>query len=206
MLSELYSLINLHFNEQELRELCFFLNIRYDNLAGYNKSNKVLAMELVEHCDRHGILSNLLTICQRERPHIKWHSNNRAVSQSELILIVEDDPDWQEHIMSILKSANYTVEVVSEYTSAIRILSHIKPSALILDANLGGAEGLRLIPKAKGLGIPVIVVTGSTDSDTANIALVDQGAEAFFSKGNLVDHTEKFLQRIAEAIMKYARF
>ena len=60
--------IDKHFNENELRDLCFELDIDYDALAGDQKSAKV--RELVSYFERRGSLSELIQTCHNSRPQI----------------------------------------------------------------------------------------------------------------------------------------
>ena len=69
-LPSLYSLLDQHFNEEELRTLCFHLGIAYDSLGGRGKAaNARELIELLQHQQR---LSELLTIVRRLRPKITW--------------------------------------------------------------------------------------------------------------------------------------
>ena len=60
------------FSLDELRALCFELNIEFENLRGETREAKALA--LVEFCERRGLVDRLLTICARERPSHTWTS------------------------------------------------------------------------------------------------------------------------------------
>jgi hypothetical protein len=64
--------IRNHFNLGELKELCFNLQIDYEDLPGEGKSDK--ARELVSYCQRHGLLMSLVKQCEALRPHIPWQS------------------------------------------------------------------------------------------------------------------------------------
>jgi hypothetical protein len=55
---------------QELRSLCFDLNIEFEILAGNSLEEK--AMELISYCSRRGRLSELIAHCHELRPHITW--------------------------------------------------------------------------------------------------------------------------------------
>jgi hypothetical protein len=55
-----------HFNEQELRTLCFKLGIDYDDLVAQGRENK--ARELVTYMARRSRLDELIAAIQRERP------------------------------------------------------------------------------------------------------------------------------------------
>ncbi|HEX6386131.1 MAG TPA: hypothetical protein VF177_15780 [Anaerolineae bacterium] len=60
------------FNGEELRTLCFDLNVDYDDLPGENKSAKV--RELIARQRRNGRLPELITELKRRRPRIHWQS------------------------------------------------------------------------------------------------------------------------------------
>jgi hypothetical protein len=62
----LFDFIKLHFDNRELRHLCFCLDIDYDNLNGLGNWEK--ARELVTYCERHGKTDQLARICQSQRP------------------------------------------------------------------------------------------------------------------------------------------
>ena len=55
------------FNETELRDLCFDLQINLDSLPGSGTSAK--AREIIEFCLRQGRLEELIAYCQQARPN-----------------------------------------------------------------------------------------------------------------------------------------
>jgi formylglycine-generating enzyme required for sulfatase activity len=59
-----------HFNDSELRTLCFDLDVNYDALAGLGTVDK--ARELIAYLERRGRISELVETCQRLRPHVTW--------------------------------------------------------------------------------------------------------------------------------------
>ena len=68
--SQLLQVLKDHFNDSELHDLGFQLDIDYEGLSGDNKSDK--ARELVAYCNRHGRLTDLATIIKRLRPRVVW--------------------------------------------------------------------------------------------------------------------------------------
>ena len=64
---QLRQLLTTHFNESELRDLCFDLRVDYDSLPGEGKGDK--ARELVAYLERRGRTSELLDACLRLRPN-----------------------------------------------------------------------------------------------------------------------------------------
>jgi hypothetical protein len=66
----LLSLLNAQFDENELRDLCFDLNISYENLGGQGKSANARA--LIEYAERHGGTDDLVACCRVLRPKAPW--------------------------------------------------------------------------------------------------------------------------------------
>lgn len=62
--------IGTYFNLGEIQLLCFQLNIEYENIEGSTRTEK--SMMLIQYCKRHGLLHELVTLCQRNRPHLDW--------------------------------------------------------------------------------------------------------------------------------------
>jgi len=62
---KLRQFIALYFNDSELRDLYFELDIDYDSLPGEGKRDK--ARELVAFCGRHDKFRPLAALCQEQR-------------------------------------------------------------------------------------------------------------------------------------------
>jgi len=58
------------FDESELRDLCFDLEIDFDGLQGEGKGDKV--RELLAYVERRGRTNELLELCRRLRPNVSW--------------------------------------------------------------------------------------------------------------------------------------
>ena len=67
--TRLFHSIDSHFNDSELRDLCFELGVDYDNLSGDNKRDK--ARELVEWMKRYDRLEELTELLTNKRPHLR---------------------------------------------------------------------------------------------------------------------------------------
>lgn len=59
-----------HFNLSEIKDICFSLDIRYEDLAGDTHLDKT--RELVEFAKRTQVMSRLIAVCQDIRPTINW--------------------------------------------------------------------------------------------------------------------------------------
>jgi hypothetical protein len=69
-LAELRRLLIAHFDESELRDLCFELAIDYEDLPGQGKRSK--CRELVTYVRRRGLTSKLVAECRKQRPNVEW--------------------------------------------------------------------------------------------------------------------------------------
>lgn len=58
------------FNLEELADLCFQLQIPFDEISGTNLQAK--ARELIQYCRRRGRLGDLIRVCQELRPNASW--------------------------------------------------------------------------------------------------------------------------------------
>ncbi len=92
-LSQLRQKIEEHFNEEELRLLCFELGLEFENLGGRGKVANVV--ELVSWARRQGRISDLMAAVKQARPntadvvallpphHIPYHKNELFTGRAE---------------------------------------------------------------------------------------------------------------------------
>ncbi len=118
-----------------------------------------------------------------------------------LILIVEDDPAWQEMFAEMIADAGFRSIVVSSYGQAVIALSQRRYVLAVVDISLslpdhadrGGVEVLREIVKLPGR-LPTIVVTGYASIDLAIETLAELNAVHFFRKEDF--NRREFLQTV----------
>ena len=116
------------------------------------------------------------------------HPVNRP-SESNFILLAEDDPTLSGYLSSSLTDVGYHVQATPDRASALSVLgSALPPSMLLLDLGLPPnastmSEGLSLLDAALQLvpGIKVIVLTGQ-DEDAAALEAIRRGAFDFLVK------------------------
>jgi tetratricopeptide (TPR) repeat protein len=66
----LYRGLTEYFNEEEMRDLCFRLDVEYEDLPGAGKTGK--ARELITYHERRRALSTLIDMCRELRPKVDW--------------------------------------------------------------------------------------------------------------------------------------
>lgn len=59
------------FSLKELKNICFFLGIEYENLPDHDQKDGFVR-ELLAYAERIGRLKELIQECQAERPHLEW--------------------------------------------------------------------------------------------------------------------------------------
>ena len=67
--AELRQILIKSFSDEELRTICFDMDIDYDSLPALGKANK--ARELVAYCERRQRLSALIDLCRQLRPNLQ---------------------------------------------------------------------------------------------------------------------------------------
>lgn len=101
------------------------------------------------------------------------------------ILIIDDDIEFAEVLRMHLAAAGYAAEVAEDAVEGGKVLLAHPPALILCDINLPYLSGLDLMSlmqsDARSASIPVVVVSGSTDSETMAKA-VRLGAADFLAK------------------------
>jgi hypothetical protein len=66
----LFEAMNALFNDAEIRDICFNLNIDYEDLSGSGKSGKI--RELISFCERRVGIQHLYAMVKKKRPKVEW--------------------------------------------------------------------------------------------------------------------------------------
>jgi two-component system response regulator HydG len=99
------------------------------------------------------------------------------------LLVVDDDEPTCEMLAETLRAAGHRVEWDTDAEAALRRLGDSDFSALLTDLNMPAVGGLELCRRALEIQprLPVVVVTGHADLDTA-VAAMRSGAYDFITK------------------------
>jgi DNA-binding response OmpR family regulator len=118
------------------------------------------------------------------------------------ILLVEDEPEMAAALAAALKKYDLVVDHFSTLADAEEAVSLNTYRAIVLDRQLPDGDGLTLIPKlrAKGLGVPVIVLTARGDLGD-RVAGLDAGADDYLAKPFAV---EELLARLRALLRRPA--
>lgn len=111
------------------------------------------------------------------------------------VLIIDDDPDVRTVMNILMKKQGYEVETAFNKEDALLKLDQFRPSIILLDVLLSGADGRQLCREIKEKNqemksVPVIMVSAHPGA-AENI--LDYGADDFISKPI---NTENLLEKI----------
>ena len=101
-------------------------------------------------------------------------------------ILVADDSRFQAQLLvTALEAKGHAVVVAQDTVQAGMLALRELPDALVLDVNMPGGSGIEVLKRLKRSlktrNIPIIVVSGSCDSDVINVAM-DLGAVRFLEK------------------------
>lgn len=101
------------------------------------------------------------------------------------ILVVDDERDIRELVAGVLQDEGYETRLAADSDAALDAIAARRPSLVLLDVWLHGSrlDGLDLLDelKRRDPGIPVIVISGHGNLDTA-VAAIRRGAADFIEK------------------------
>jgi len=108
---------------------------------------------------------------------------NTPMSQPRLatvdrILVIEDDKPLRKILQRLLSSEGYEVDVVPDGVSAVEMLRHKTPSAVILDLLRPGSSGCDLYKTIANSipGLPLLILSASVDV-ADKVLLLEMGAD-----------------------------
>jgi DNA-binding NarL/FixJ family response regulator len=104
-----------------------------------------------------------------------------TLQAADIVLIVDDQPDNLALLHDALDEAGYAVLVATDGASALLRASQARPDVVLLDAVMPGMDGFEVARRLKGdaatQGIPIIFMTGLTDSEHVVAAFAAGGAD-----------------------------
>lgn len=120
-----------------------------------------------------------------------------------LVLIADDDQVTVQMVSSLLKASGHEVRAAYDSIQAVMLAMRQPPDAIILDIAMPAGGGWsvlqRLRASSKTSGIPVVVLTASTDPEFPERART-LGAHAFLSKPVVPDQLRSALDRLVNPI------
>ncbi|MDC0980238.1 response regulator transcription factor [Bdellovibrionales bacterium] len=101
------------------------------------------------------------------------------------ILVVEDEKDVRDYLLSILEGEGFIVSTLADGSDLIGNLRSFAPHLILMDYGLPGKSGVELIEQIRECvdfnNIPIIMVTGLAGEDE-KVAALELGADDYIVK------------------------
>lgn len=129
------------------------------------------------------------------------------------VLLVEDDPDWQERLGYLLRAYGHEVVIAATWRAAFDALESGDYGKVVLDLHLGynRDDGFLLLElmQIKGLHVPTLVVSYSADLQGVSSRAFQYGCvREIICKSKFVEFTirfQRFIQDEAKIMKNYSR-
>ncbi len=118
---------------------------------------------------------------------------------SARVLVVDDDRDAGEVIRDLLIDSNLSADYADRGEAALATLDEVDVDVVLTDVRMDAMSGIELCKRVreKHPDVPVIVITGQADVDTA-VGALRAGAWDFVTKPLNVDHVLAAIARAVE--------
>ncbi len=128
---------------------------------------------------------------------------NMDVTASQLILVVEDEPNIAQVLEAYLRRDGFRTEVANDGLKAAQLHRTVKPDLVLLDVQLPGMDGFEVLKKIREeRPTPVIMVTAMAE-DLDKLLGLRMGADDYvvkpFSPLEVVARVKAVLRRAAQA-------
>jgi len=122
-------------------------------------------------------------------------------SEQRMIHLVDDDPAVRRSVGFMLKTSGYGVQSYESGTELLKNAGQLEEGCILLDIRMPGMDGLEVQQalQEKGIGLPVIIMTGHGDVGLA-VRAMKAGAVDFiekpFEKEALIAAIDEGLRRL----------
>lgn len=118
-------------------------------------------------------------------------------------ILVADDSRFQNALLSAaLREKGFEVVVAEDALQAGMLALRTAPDAIVLDINMPGGSGIEVLKRLrrsiKTRSIPVVIVSGSNDSDVRQVAM-ELGVADFLPKPVNLDQLGRALSDLLSA-------
>ena len=108
------------------------------------------------------------------------------MTDSPLILIVDDDPDTRSMVRTILENSTFKVAEAENGKIALYRIEELTPALILLDINMPEMNGydvvIHLKQKPETQNIPVIMLTAKSEPEDLIAGYKDYAADYYITK------------------------
>jgi two-component system response regulator FixJ len=105
------------------------------------------------------------------------------MAANAVVHLIDDDEGVRQAVAFLLTTSGFAVRVYDSAVGFLDVLPSVQPGCIVTDVRMPGMDGLALqrTLKARGIGLPVIVITGHGDVPLA-VEAMKAGAVDFIEK------------------------
>jgi two-component system response regulator FixJ len=125
------------------------------------------------------------------------------VATDPVVHLIDDDEGVRQAVAFLLTTSGFAVRTYESAVAFLGAIASVQPGCIVTDVRMPGMDGLALqrALKERGIGLPVIVVTGHADVPLA-VEAMKSGAVDFIEKPF---NDDTLLSAIKVAIGRHAR-
>jgi DNA-binding response OmpR family regulator len=116
------------------------------------------------------------------------------------LLIADDDKTFCELLGAEMRSQGWAVTIAADAMQTIMYARRVQPQVIVLDIRMPGGTGVTALEKLKAstktAGIPVLVVSGSTEP-AMEATVLAAGAERYIAKPVDFTHVGAVIEELA---------
>jgi len=102
---------------------------------------------------------------------------------SELVLVVDDEPNIVQLARLYLEREGFRIEAVGDGPGALKAVAELRPALVVLDVMLPGLDGFEVCRQLRAANNPVpIVMVTARDEDIDKIIGLELGADDYLTK------------------------
>jgi two-component system NtrC family sensor kinase len=124
-------------------------------------------------------------IVERTRALLEGAVNDRKTARHAPILIVDDSATQRAELERVLQARGFTTLMAASGEEALRLLTTLRPSVIVVDGVMPGMDGAAVIRSVRLdetlRGTPCILLTAA-EGASAELGALDAGADAFVRK------------------------
>jgi two-component system, OmpR family, response regulator AdeR len=124
----------------------------------------------------------------------------KAVNQSPLVLIVEDEPDIADLLEAYLRREQFRTERASDGSSAVQLHRAARPDLVLLDVNLPEFDGFEVLRRIRETAQTPVIMLTALSQDLDKLLGLKMGADDYvvkpFSPLEVVARVKAVLRRV----------
>lgn len=113
------------------------------------------------------------------------------------VLVIEDEPNINEFVSTLLDAGGYQVVQALSGSSAMLLFNSHRPDLIILDLGLPDMDGLNVLKYVRQSSLTPIIVLSARDGEMDKVEALNMGANDYVTKPF---GSEEFLARVRTAL------